>query len=179
MTFIKKCGKGALKTLQSVAYAMSKEESRYYLCGINLEVVKGKATLTATNGHELATIPLHDWYVSGEDCNIIIPASLINKIIGLKPKQFIEISEKNNDWFVTIDDGIKIDFKPIEGTFPDYRRCLPKEPIMRVKLRKSYLQNLLKNMPNDDVILDIVDSSAPVSVSTAEGSQFIIMPVRM
>lgn len=178
MTFIKQTGKKALKTLQSVAYAMSKDEARYYLCGVNLEVVNGEATLTATSGHELATIPLHDWYVSGEDCNIIIPSTIINKIIGLKPKEFIEISNEAGEWAFTIDDGIKLNFKPIDGTFPNYRRTLPQKLVMQIKLNKIYLQNLLKTIPDDEIILDIIDSNSPAQVSTAEGGRFIIMPIR-
>lgn len=183
MTMIKQMGKNALETLKSVAYAMSKEEIRYYLCGVLLEVIEGKATLTATDGHQLATVPLPYWHVEGEDCRIIIPANIINKVIGLKPKEFIEISSNLDDegalkWSITIDDGVKINFQPVDGNFPDYKRCLPKEPLLQVRLNKTYLQNLLKTIPDKDVILDIVDNATPISVSTTDGAQFIVMTMR-
>ncbi len=185
MTMIKKVGKKALEAFKSVAYAMSTEETRYYLMGVCLEVVEGKATITAIDGHQLATVPLTDWHVEGEDCRIIIPANIINKVIGLKPKEFIEICSCHDDenniigWAITIDDGIKINFQPVDGNFPDYPRVLPKKPNLRIKLDKSYLLNLLKTIPDKDVILDIVDENAPLSISTDNGAQFVVMSKRL
>jgi DNA polymerase III sliding clamp (beta) subunit (PCNA family) len=65
------------RLLKAVAVAMSKDETRYYLCGVSFTVKDNWAVLRATDGHRLiiARQPC-----AGDNCDVIIPRTLIDKI---------------------------------------------------------------------------------------------------
>ena len=65
------------RLLKAVAVAMSKEETRYYLCGVSLTVKDNWAVLRATDGHRLI---LARQPCAGDNCDVIIPRTLIDKI---------------------------------------------------------------------------------------------------
>jgi hypothetical protein len=66
------------RLLKAVAVAMSKEETRYYLCGVSFTVKDNWAVLRATDGHRL--ILARQPCLIGDDCDVIIPRTLIDKI---------------------------------------------------------------------------------------------------
>ena len=65
------------RLLKAVAVAMAKEETRYYLCGVSFTVKDSWAVLRATDGHRLI---LARQPCAGDDCDVIIPRTLIDKI---------------------------------------------------------------------------------------------------
>lgn len=100
-----------------VQFAISTEETRYYLNGIFLHVDDGKLVAVATDGHRLSRnigdeVP--------EFAGIIVP----RKMVGLVPAGKVAISvSETKIRFVT--EGASITSKLIDGTFPDYKRILP------------------------------------------------------
>jgi DNA polymerase III sliding clamp (beta) subunit (PCNA family) len=118
-----------LNTLKSVAYAVSKEETRYYLQGVHLEAGKDGFTMVATDGHKL----LCAFQTYGEHmpqdhmASFIIPASLIAKL---------KVKRNADAWAELTVNGLDLSFeyrgetfggKAIDATFPDWRRVVPKE----------------------------------------------------
>ena len=97
-----------------VMFAMSNEETRYYLNGINLE----PGIATATDGHRLSTNRIEPW---GEHAPVIVP----RKTVGLMPKGAVKVALTNTKMRV-VADGVTITSKLIDGTFPDYERVVPK-----------------------------------------------------
>src|SRR5690606_40839907 len=68
-----------------VAFAMSSEETRYYLCGVYLHNVDGQLVAVATDGHRLARQIGGD---APEFEGIILPAKLVN----LLPKGTVQFA---------------------------------------------------------------------------------------
>lgn len=100
-------------------FAISTEETRFYLNGVYLE----PTAATATDGHRLATVAweapaLRNWKP------VIVP----RKTVGLAPKGEITVAVSANRIRFTTgagNDAVVITSKLINGTFPDYRRVIP------------------------------------------------------
>ncbi len=112
-------------------FAISNEETRYYLNGIYLHAAEsdGVAVLraVATDGHRLARfeMPLPD---GAKDIpGVIIPRKAINEIRKLidEAGDAIEIGLSDNRLRFSFD-HIALTTKLIDGTFPDYDRVIPK-----------------------------------------------------
>lgn len=99
-----------------VSFAISTEETRYYLNGVFFK--GGKSEVVATDGHRLGRhfgpeLPAFD--------GIIVP----RKTVGLLPKGKVQVSVSPQKIRIVSDD-VRITSKLIDGTFPDYERVIPK-----------------------------------------------------
>jgi len=130
------------RLLQKARFAMSQEETRYYLNGVYLHAfTDGDAPLlraAATDGHRLARLdtPLPDGAASMP--GVIVPRKAIAELSRL-----LEDAEENVEIAVS---AAKIRFgfgaghltsKLIDGSFPDYERVIPKgnSNILRVETK--------------------------------------------
>jgi DNA polymerase-3 subunit beta len=104
-----------------VKFAMSSQEARYYLCGVNLHV-EGDTALraVATDGHRLAhnSVALPEGI--DNSFNEIVPA----KTVGLIPAGIIDVGLSKNKIRIATADTIIVS-KLIDGVFPDYKRVIP------------------------------------------------------
>lgn len=100
-----------------VSFAISTEETRYYLNGIYLHALDGKLAAVATDGHRLGR------NIGGpvaEFSGVIVP----RKTVGLIPEGEIGVMlSATKIQFAAL--GLVITSKLIDGTFPDYQRILP------------------------------------------------------
>lgn len=99
-------------------FAISTEETRFYLNGIYMHVKDGSLTAVATDGHRLAR---NMGMASDEFEGIIVP----RKACGLVPKGSVAVSLSTTKIRFVADDTT-ITSKLIDGTFPDYERILPR-----------------------------------------------------
>lgn len=110
--------------VDAVAFAISTEETRYYLNGIYMHADEaGNLVLVATDGHRLAKRELHD-VEAGAMPGIIIPRKTCAIIPKLLPDGEITISVAATKIRIAAP-GIILTSKLIDGTFPDYRRVIP------------------------------------------------------
>ena len=100
-----------------VKFAISTEETRYYLNGIYLHVRNDRLAAVATDGHRLG---LNYGAASNDFKGVIVPA----KTVGVIPAG--EISVRLSDTKIQFAaPGLVITSKLIDGTFPDYQRVIP------------------------------------------------------
>ena len=121
-----------LRTLiDRTRFAISTEETRYYLNGIYLHPAEndGVAVLraVATDGHRLARFEMPLPEGAKDMPGVIIPRKAINEIRKLieEAGDAITISVSDNKMKFTFD-HIHLTTKLIDGTFPDYERVIPK-----------------------------------------------------
>lgn len=95
------------------AFAMSDEETRYYLRGVFLE----PDNATATNGHKLSTSSFDKL---GDFASVIVPA----KTVGIVPKQAATVRLSATKIQFQTADAI-ITSKLVDGSYPDWRRIMP------------------------------------------------------
>lgn len=121
-----------LRTLiDRTRFAISNEETRYYLNGIYLHAAEseGVAVLraVATDGHRLARFEMPLPEGARNLPGVIIPRKAINEIRKLidEAGDAIEIALSENKIRFSFD-HVTMTSKLIDGTFPDYERVIPK-----------------------------------------------------
>jgi DNA polymerase III subunit beta len=177
--------KGLFKSLFSTtAFAAAKDDIRYYLNGLCLDIANDSLTVIGTDGHRLALATIN----TDELDEPILQATLSdNKQVIIPTKAVAEILrniDASNDLITIIidDNKIKVVFsesltlvsKLIEGRYPDYKLVLPKlgNIVMEVNvedLKKTLAQvKILSNERFHGVALDIKDDKLTVSSKNTE-----------
>lgn len=112
------------RAIGAVRFAISTEETRYYLNGIYLHPSEGGLTLVATDGHRLSKrfIPLEG--VPQAMPGVIVPRKTVEVLIKHMPKEDVTLQVSDAKIRVMIGDMLLVS-KLIDGTFPDYRRVIP------------------------------------------------------
>jgi DNA polymerase-3 subunit beta len=121
----------ALKGLiDKTQFAISTEETRYYLNGIYLHTHEagGKLKLraVATDGHRLARAEMDAPAGSEGMPGIIIPRKTVSELQKLVDDPSIAVTTELSDTKIRLTIGsVVITSKLIDGTFPDYQRVIP------------------------------------------------------
>lgn len=111
--------------------AMSKEETRYYLRGVNLHQTggdKGKLGAVATDGHRLN---LAETGICYDGRSVILRDSAVPLILDLMGKGDGTVtlrlpqSATPNQWVTVSGDGWTLASQEVNGTFPDHTRVIP------------------------------------------------------
>ena len=112
--------------IDKTRFAISSEETRYYLMGIFLHVADDKLKAAATDGHRLAriTLPRPDGAEGMPD--IIIPKKCVGELRKLldEVEGTAEVSLSPTKVRFGLGSAV-LTSKLIDGTFPDYNRVIP------------------------------------------------------
>lgn len=180
-----------IRALRAVLVAVSTEETRYYLNGINLEFTLDGVVMAATDGHRM--IILRQAYgehaATGAHASVIVPRDLVAKL-----KVRHKVVEETT---LTIADDGRLTFEHagesfggsrVDGTFPDYRRVVPQDlngeaaqydPIYLADFAKAR-----KELGGDRTTSPVVryNGDSPAVVDFAWGTGFqaigVLMPIR-
>lgn len=119
-------GKALARALAFVATAISNEETRYYLKGVNMEGMAGGLVITATDGHRLHSMEV-DCDIS-LDSPVIVPRRAVDELTRMGTAAGDDvISVQIGDAAIAAEyPGWRITSKLIDGTFPDWRRVVPR-----------------------------------------------------
>lgn len=121
----------ALKGLiEKTQFAISTEETRYYLNGIYFHTHEegGKLTLrsVATDGHRLARADVEAPAGSEGMPGIIIPRKTVSELQKLVDSPDVQVTTELSDTKIRFTIGsVVLTSKLIDGTFPDYQRVIP------------------------------------------------------
>jgi DNA polymerase-3 subunit beta len=118
------------KLIDRTQFAISTEETRYYLNGIYLHAVKvaGKPMLraVATDGHRLAQAQMEAPSGAEGMAGVIVPRKAVGEIQKLVEMPEAEVGIELSDTKIRITIGsVVLTSKLIDGTFPDYVRVIP------------------------------------------------------
>src|SRR3954468_6825257 len=123
-------------------FAISTEETRYYLNGIYLHATDSDGTpvlrAVATDGHCLARVeePLPEGAAGMP--GVIIPRKTVNELRKLAEETQDEIAVKLSDTKIRFDiGGVQLTSKLIDGTFPEYDRVIPRGNDKILKVSKK------------------------------------------
>ncbi|MEO9613758.1 MAG: DNA polymerase III subunit beta [Nitratireductor sp.] len=121
----------ALKGLvERTQFAISTEETRYYLNGIFLHTLENDGTLVlravATDGHRLARADMEAPAGSEGMPGIIIPRKTVSELQKLVDAPDIKVAVELSETKIRFTIGsVILTSKLIDGTFPDYQRVIP------------------------------------------------------
>ena len=125
-------GAGAMRALvDQTRFAISTEETRYYLNGIYLHAADeaGAPVLraVATDGHRLARVQIDLPDGANAMPGVIIPRKTIAELRKLIEETQDDIAVKLSDTKIRFSFGtVHLTSKLIDGTFPEYDRVIPK-----------------------------------------------------
>ena len=128
-----------------VAYAASRDETRYTLTGVCLELAGRQVKLVATDGHRLARFtgglpPGSVVHADGEPLKAIIPVGLLSNGVRLGGKlggATLELHEKAAG--VRTNGAVRIWAGLIEGPYPAYEGLIPSEYAGTITVPKGAL----------------------------------------
>ena len=134
---------GALKKLiERTQFAISTEETRYYLNGIYLHVITaaGKPMLraVATDGHRLAQAQIDAPAGSESMAGVIVPRKTVGEVQKLMEDPEAEVTVELSETKVRFTIGpVVLTSKLIDGTFPDDGRVIPQGNDKILKVDRS------------------------------------------
>lgn len=125
--------------LKAASRIMAKQDIRYYLNGVHVEATKNETVLVATDGHRL--IVLRDTHdkdtpnIVDKHVNFIIPDYIVKMLTTGRASNKLmthiniekEADNKYSAPMLNYPAHTNIEFKGVEGTFPDYHRIIPKK----------------------------------------------------
>jgi DNA polymerase-3 subunit beta len=113
-------------------FAISTEETRYYLNGIYLHAAESDGTkvlrAVATDGHRLARVeePLPEG--AGAMPGVIVPRKTVNELRKLLDEVTGDVEVALSDTRIQFKAGpVTLTSKLIDGTFPEYERVIPRD----------------------------------------------------
>ena len=158
---IKLNSKILFKLIDKTKFAISNEETRYFLNGLyfnisnedNINIV----TLVGTDGHRLAKFSHEIEEDIDEVSGVIIPKKTIYELSKLLSEidNTISISISSNKIIFFIGNIIFIS-KLIDGSFPDYKRVIPKDNSNILKINRETLLSAV------DRVSTIANEKSPV-----------------
>lgn len=137
-------GKELKELIEKTRFAISTEETRYYLNGIfvhTLESDEGPVLRgVATDGHRLARIDLPMPEGAGDMPGIIVPRKTVHEIFRLieDTQSKIQISLSASKIQVTVG-SVTMTSRLIDGAFPEYSRVIPQANDRRMYVGTSEL----------------------------------------
>ena len=169
--------------VDKVAYAASKDETRYTLTGVLLRVEDRQLKLVATDGHRLARFvgkppPGSECDAGGEPVEAIVPVRLLNEATRLGGKLgtpvVLEVYEKAA--VVRINGSVRIWSGCIEGRYPAFEGTIPSEFTGTVSVPKGALCSavarmvaLSKGRRSPGLVLSVEDSCLVLRLSGDAG----------
>ncbi|WP_419902332.1 DNA polymerase III subunit beta [Kiloniella sp.] len=143
--------------INKVKFAISNEETRYYLNGIYFHGEEDNLVTVATDGHRMATYKSDlggTFKAASEFEPFILPRSAVAPILACLPVQGSNatvsycLASKDGvaKYFrLFVADEVTITTKLIDGTYPDYKRVIPNEAgLTQISLDKTRTTRALK-----------------------------------
>lgn len=155
--------------LQKIRFAISTEETRYYLNGVLMHLDEHEKNLAfvATDGHKLARYQI-DIPVGAEAAPTfsIIPRKTVEEVYrmvsrkGCPEQTQITVTETAISFRIGEDEFLES--KLVDGTYPDYRRVIPTRNEHKVAIRT---EGFITSLKQATAIKSTKDKSAKLSLS--------------
>jgi DNA polymerase III subunit beta len=170
--------KDLVRLIDNTRFAMSSEETRYYLCGVYLHTVaedgRTKLRAVATDGHRLALAEMPAPEGSAGAPGVILPRKTVAEVRRLLDDAGESVEMQVSAQKVRFDFGrASMTSKVIDGAFPDYPRVI--EPLAENR-RVLTIDNGLFSRAVDRVATISEERSRSVRVGIEPGK--VVLTVR-
>jgi DNA polymerase III subunit beta len=141
-------GKVFREMVARTQFAITSEDTRYFLNGAQLVLGAGSMTLVATDGHRLAlvTVPRDPSDNAGE-LKVILPKKTLMELSRLlgEGDEAIRYEQGENHLFFHVGERLLISRK-IDGQFPAYERVIPKGNDKRIEFERDRVTSAIKRV---------------------------------
>lgn len=156
---------GLRDLIDTTRFAVSTEETRYYLNGIYLHEIGSEFRAVATDGHRLARMSCDLPFGAGGMPGIIVPRKTVGEIRKLLDDATADIPVAVSPTRIQVSVGqVTVTSKLIDGTFPDYERVIPAGNDKVLEVDASVLASAVSR-----VAIVAGDKSRAVKMSVARG----------
>jgi DNA polymerase-3 subunit beta len=138
---------GALKRLIShTRFAITSEDTRYFLNGAQLVLKPDAMSMVATDGHRLAFISVKESPGKKANTEVLLPRKTLNEVARLiDGAEAVEFSQGENHLFFRAGGRLLISRK-IDANFPAYERVIPKTNDKRIDFDKDKLAQAVRRV---------------------------------
>ena len=127
------------RLIRMTAYAISQDETRYVLSGLNLILAGGKITAVATDGRRLSLAYCEVDLPPDTNQQAILPAKIVHELSRvLGDEGDLKIKVGSNQAAFELG-RLSITSRLISGKFPNYEQVIPKESKEKIKLPRLEL----------------------------------------
>src|SRR5947209_6056580 len=156
-----------LETIQRVARAASRDESRPVLTGVLVQFGGGKLTMAATDSYRLA---VKETTFSGTvpDLEAIVPGRALQELARVANSgEEVEVGVQENQVLFSTD-GVWLTTRRIDGQFPNYRQLLPESFEHELTLPRVELLEVIRRASV------MIQRATPLQLRFAEGELTVI-----
>lgn len=152
--------------LSKTSFAAARDDSRYVLNGLLLQINNGEASFIGTDGKRLAKTHTKIDLDPSFQSSYIIPLKAIEEMIRMLDENSAKATLSLMTDKVFLENGLlSLTTKLLSGQYPDVERVIPTENPISVALHRDELASLLRQ-----VSLFTSDSSGSVKFSFADGA---------
>lgn len=155
-------------------FAMTSEDTRYFLNGAQLVLRPDSMSMVATDGHRLAYINVQESPGKSAKTEVLLPRKTLNEVGRLiDGGAAVEFSQGENHLFFKADGRLLISRK-IDANFPAYERVIPKSNDKKIEFDRDRLAaavrrvRLLSNERSKAVKFMIGKDQVDITSSTPE-----------
>lgn len=120
---------GALvrEVIQRTSFAITADDSRYFLNGARLEIDGKQVRMIATDGHRLAYISIEQENSTDKKASVIVPKKTLLELVKMlsESDDEVEFSEGENHLFFRLGERLLVS-KRVDDQFPAYEKVIPK-----------------------------------------------------
>ncbi len=135
-----------IEMISQTVFAVSDDETRYFMNGVYLENNDEKLLMVATDGRRLSYISIKPDLAIPQFPGVIIPPKvllLVKKLLSGQGQIALAITEKQV--FFEFDNQ-KLSSALIEGQFPNYQRVIPEHQVYEIIINRAKLNEALKRV---------------------------------
>ena len=175
----------ALKRLIShTKFAITSEDTRYFLNGAQLVLRPDSMSMVATDGHRLAFISVQESPGKKVSSDVLLPRKTLTEVARLiDGGEAVEFSQGENHLFFRAGSRLLISRK-IDANFPAYERVIPKNNDKKIEFDRDRLSSavrrvrLLSNERSKAVKFAVAKDQVEITSSTPEvGEAHEVLPV--
>src|SRR5687768_9736797 len=168
--------RNALKEMVAkTQFAITGEDTRYFLNGAKFVLTPDSLTLVATDGHRLALVEVNHKVGATEGVGVILPKKTLLELGKLLVEGDGDVLFESGENHLFFDVGGRMLIsRMIDGQFPAYERVIPKGNDKHIEFERERLTNavkrvaLLSNERSRAVKLEIAKGKVVVTSSSSE-----------
>jgi DNA polymerase III subunit beta len=132
--------------ISQTIFAVSDDETRYFMNGVYIEKVEAGLVLVATDGRRLSYVKKEFDSRIPDFKGVIVPPKVLGLVLKRAPDEgMIEIAVTEKSIFFKFG-SYKISSVLIEGQFPNYQKVIPESQKNSITLKRSDLLDALKRV---------------------------------
>jgi DNA polymerase-3 subunit beta len=177
-------GAALKRMITQTKFAITSEDTRYFLNGAQLVLQSDSMSLVATDGHRLAFVRVNESTGVAAKTEVLLPRKTLNEIFRLiDGDEQVAFSQGENHLFFRAGGRLLISRK-IDANFPAYERVIPKTNDKRIEFDRDRLTaavrrvRLLSNERSKAVRFVMGQDQVEITSSTPEvGEAHEVLPV--